>query len=61
METSQQIPEQDAREHIANCRDKPFLEERYIDAFKGRRNIFGATLSYYSGVFCCVFDDRLVM
>ncbi|XP_034748086.1 uncharacterized protein LOC117956880 isoform X2 [Etheostoma cragini] len=29
-------PEQDALEHIVACRDKPFLEERFIDFFKGR-------------------------
>ncbi|XP_049890842.1 uncharacterized protein LOC126384039 isoform X1 [Epinephelus moara] len=29
-------PEQDALEHIIACRDKPFLEERFIDSFKGR-------------------------
>lgn len=32
----QQTPEQDALEHIDACRDKPFLEERVIDSFKGR-------------------------
>nr|XP_046274081.1 uncharacterized protein LOC124074833 isoform X2 [Scatophagus argus] len=32
----QLTPEQDALEHIVACRDKPFLEERYIDSFKGR-------------------------
>lgn len=32
-------PEQDALEHIAACRDKHFLEERYIDAIKGRMNV----------------------
>lgn len=31
-------PEQDALEHIAACRDKHFLEERHIDAIKGRMN-----------------------
>lgn len=40
----QLTPEQDALEHIVACRDKPFLEEIYIDAFKGRRNIFDVTL-----------------
>ncbi|XP_039675537.1 uncharacterized protein LOC120570916 isoform X3 [Perca fluviatilis] len=29
-------PEQDALEHIVAHRDKPFLEERFIDFFKGR-------------------------
>ncbi|CAJ1082997.1 uncharacterized protein LOC117827743 isoform X1 [Xyrichtys novacula] len=29
-------PEQDALEHIASRKDKPFLEGRYIDSFKGR-------------------------
>ncbi|XP_056256201.1 uncharacterized protein LOC130184300 isoform X2 [Seriola aureovittata] len=29
-------PEEDALEHIVACRDKPFLEERFIDSFKGR-------------------------
>ncbi|GLD59403.1 uncharacterized protein AKAME5_001140500 [Lates japonicus] len=29
-------PEEDALEHIVARRDKPFLEERYIDSFKGR-------------------------
>nr|XP_020474167.1 uncharacterized protein LOC109970738 [Monopterus albus] len=28
--------EQDALDHIVACRDKPFLEERFIDYFKGR-------------------------
>ncbi|XP_074468762.1 uncharacterized protein LOC141753956 isoform X2 [Sebastes fasciatus] len=32
----QLTPEQDALEHIVACRDKPFLEERFIDSFKGR-------------------------
>lgn len=32
-------PEEDALEHIVACRDKPFLEERYIDSFKGRWSI----------------------
>ncbi|XP_029298586.1 LOW QUALITY PROTEIN: uncharacterized protein LOC115015426 [Cottoperca gobio] len=27
---------QDALEHIVACRDKPFLEQRFIDSFKGR-------------------------
>ncbi|XP_032391770.1 uncharacterized protein LOC116701860 isoform X1 [Etheostoma spectabile] len=38
METQrrQLSPEQDALEHIVACRDKPFLEERFIDFFKGR-------------------------
>ncbi|XP_014851727.1 PREDICTED: uncharacterized protein LOC106923279 isoform X2 [Poecilia mexicana] len=31
-----QTPEQDALEHIVACKDKPFLEERFIDSFKGR-------------------------
>ncbi|XP_034560363.1 uncharacterized protein LOC117827743 isoform X3 [Notolabrus celidotus] len=35
-ERRQLTPEQDALEHIAACRDKPFLEGIYIDAFKGR-------------------------
>ncbi|XP_029976872.1 histone-lysine N-methyltransferase set-1-like [Salarias fasciatus] len=37
METhnSQLTPEQDALQHIAACRDKPFLKERFIDSFKG--------------------------
>ncbi|XP_041811872.1 uncharacterized protein LOC121620002 [Chelmon rostratus] len=34
--TRQLTPEQDALEHIVACRDKPFLEDRYIDCFKGR-------------------------
>ncbi|XP_026156664.1 uncharacterized protein LOC113126760 [Mastacembelus armatus] len=29
-------PEQDALEHIVAGQDKPFLEERFIDSFKGR-------------------------
>ncbi|XP_026203998.1 uncharacterized protein LOC113154170 isoform X3 [Anabas testudineus] len=33
---SQLAPEQDALEHIVACRDKPFLEERFIDSFKER-------------------------
>ncbi|XP_029022710.1 histone-lysine N-methyltransferase NSD3-like isoform X2 [Betta splendens] len=36
MQKKQQTPEQDALEHIVSCRDKPFLEERLIDSFKGR-------------------------
>lgn len=28
-------PEQDALVHIVARRDKPFLEERFIDSFKG--------------------------
>lgn len=28
-------PEQDALEHIKACRDKPFLEEMFIDPSKG--------------------------
>ncbi|XP_068188438.1 uncharacterized protein [Antennarius striatus] len=28
-------PEQDAQQHIKACRDKPFLEERFIDPIKG--------------------------
>ncbi|XP_075962356.1 uncharacterized protein LOC142965335 isoform X3 [Anarhichas minor] len=32
----QLTPEQDALEHILACRDKRFLEERFIDSFKGR-------------------------
>ena len=31
----QLTPEQDAVEHIKARRDKPFLEEKIIDAFKG--------------------------
>ncbi|XP_062291642.1 uncharacterized protein LOC133996101 isoform X2 [Scomber scombrus] len=33
---SQLSPEQDALEHIKACRDKPSLEERFIDPSKGR-------------------------
>lgn len=33
-------PEQDALEHIAACRDKHFLEKRYIDVIKGRMNFY---------------------
>ncbi|MED6289138.1 hypothetical protein CHARACLAT_033227 [Characodon lateralis] len=29
-------PEQDALEHIVACKDKPFLEEQFINPFKGR-------------------------
>ncbi|XP_072227139.1 uncharacterized protein [Leuresthes tenuis] len=29
-------PAQDALQHIVGCRDKPFLEQRFIDTFKGR-------------------------
>uniref|UniRef100_A0A3P8TAJ8 SET domain-containing protein n=1 Tax=Amphiprion percula TaxID=161767 RepID=A0A3P8TAJ8_AMPPE len=29
-------PEQDALQYIAACRDKPFLEERFIDSLKGK-------------------------
>ncbi|XP_034027605.1 histone-lysine N-methyltransferase set-1-like [Thalassophryne amazonica] len=29
-------PEQDAKEHILAGKDKPFIEKRYINAFKGR-------------------------
>ncbi|XP_041811390.1 uncharacterized protein LOC121619625 isoform X2 [Chelmon rostratus] len=38
METQrmQLTPEQDAREHIMSCRDKPFLDEVFIDPLKGR-------------------------
>ncbi|XP_068431806.1 uncharacterized protein [Clinocottus analis] len=32
----QRTPEQDALKHILACRDKHFLEERFIDSFKGR-------------------------
>ncbi|XP_065804365.1 uncharacterized protein [Labrus bergylta] len=35
-ERPQLTPEQDALEHIFACKDKPFLEGRYIDASKGR-------------------------
>ncbi|XP_067468322.1 uncharacterized protein [Thunnus thynnus] len=35
-ERRQLTPEQDALEHIVACRDKPFLEGRFIDLFKGR-------------------------
>ncbi len=27
--------EQDALEHMKSCTDKPFLEEKFIDPFKG--------------------------
>ncbi|XP_059205277.1 uncharacterized protein LOC131984472 [Centropristis striata] len=36
MQRRQLTPEEDALEHIVPCRDKPFLEERFIDSFKGR-------------------------
>ncbi|XP_040909011.1 uncharacterized protein LOC121191726 isoform X2 [Toxotes jaculatrix] len=32
----QLTPEQDSLGHIKACRDKPFLEEMFIDSFKGR-------------------------
>ncbi|XP_031151492.1 uncharacterized protein LOC116047099 isoform X3 [Sander lucioperca] len=36
QQNRQLTPEQDALEHIKACRDKPFLEERFINPFKGR-------------------------
>ncbi|XP_045915514.1 uncharacterized protein LOC123977076 [Micropterus dolomieu] len=36
QEGTQLTPEQDALEHIKACRDKGFLEERFIDPIKGR-------------------------
>lgn len=36
MQQRKRTPEQDALEHIAAFKDKPFLEERFIDSFKGR-------------------------
>lgn len=36
MEKWKRPPEEEALEHIVARRDKPFLEERYIDSFKGR-------------------------
>ncbi|XP_029700999.1 uncharacterized protein isoform X2 [Takifugu rubripes] len=36
MEDQQLPPVEDALKHIAACTDKPFLEERYIDTFRGR-------------------------
>lgn len=36
MQGRQLTPEQDALEHIVAFKDKPFLEERFIDSFKGR-------------------------
>ncbi|XP_034057491.1 uncharacterized protein LOC117536655 isoform X1 [Gymnodraco acuticeps] len=32
----QLTPEQDALEYIVACRDKPFLEEKFINSFKGK-------------------------
>ncbi|XP_039978355.1 LOW QUALITY PROTEIN: uncharacterized protein LOC120786776 [Xiphias gladius] len=52
-------PEEDALEHIVACRDKPFLEERYIDSFKGRglfthKTIepFTFVVEYRGNIFC---------
>lgn len=36
MEDQQLTPEEDALKHIAACIDKPFLEERYVDALKDK-------------------------
>ncbi|KAM4725561.1 uncharacterized protein FYW61_013665 isoform 2-T3 [Anableps anableps] len=36
QQRGKQTPEQDALEHIVACKDKPFLEEQFIDSFKGR-------------------------
>lgn len=36
MEDQQLPPVEDALKHIVACIDKPFLEERYIDTFKGK-------------------------
>lgn len=37
-------PEQDALNHIADGRDKPCLEQRFINSFKGTK-------------FVCIFED----
>lgn len=36
MEKQRRTPKEDALEHIVAHRDKSFLEQRFIDSFKGR-------------------------
>lgn len=40
-------PEQDALVHIVARRDKPFLEERFIDSFKGMWCIYKTVISVF--------------
>lgn len=45
----QLTPEQDALEYIVACRDKPFLEEKFINSFKGKRYNSDGSHSFFDG------------
>ncbi|XP_051811567.1 uncharacterized protein LOC127536125 isoform X2 [Acanthochromis polyacanthus] len=57
-------PEQDALQYIAACRDKPFLEERFIDSLKGKGVFTHKTIEpssfvvEYRGKIICHKDKR---
>uniref|UniRef100_A0A3B5AKE8 SET domain-containing protein n=1 Tax=Stegastes partitus TaxID=144197 RepID=A0A3B5AKE8_9TELE len=57
-------PEQDALQYIVACRDKPFLEKRFIDSFKGKGVFTHKTIKpssfvvEYRGKMICEKDKR---
>lgn len=60
VQRRQLTPEQDALEHIVDCRDKSFLEERFIDSLKGRCTLLIAVYVYPVKVlFMVLLDNKL--
>ena len=53
-------PAEDALEHIVACRDKPFLEERHIDSFKGRLYLLISVCLFLLNGYLVLTDKRLV-